>query len=80
MRTDDYLKAAVKLVESKGIKLFGINENPEQKVLTNSPKAYCQMYIDDATLGCPLIYPVNGNRPYFDWKAVREMLVVYGLL
>lgn len=38
------------------------------------------MYIDDATLGCPLIYPVNGNRPYFDWKAVREMLVVYGLL
>ncbi len=80
MRSDDYLKAAVQFVESNGIKLFGINENPEQKVWTGSPKAYCQLYIDDAALGCPLIYPPNGKRPYVDWKTVREMLVAMGIL
>jgi hypothetical protein len=33
------------------------------------------MYIDDASLGCPLIYPENGERPYVDWVKVREILI-----
>ena len=52
---------------------------------TTSPKAYCELYIDDAGLGIPLIYPFgksqkNQHRPYVDWVKVRELLVEEGLL
>ena len=82
MRSDEYLEEAVKYVESQGIKFFGINENPEQKDWTNSPKAYCNVYIDDAALGCPLVFtaPGSGLRPYVDWIQVRNTLTLMGLL
>lgn len=66
---------------SHGIKLFGSNVNPQQKHWTASPKAYGQIYIDDAALGCPLIFPENNEeKPYVDWNAIEEMLEHRGVL
>ena len=79
MRSDtskgDFLKNAVSWFEENEIPLYGIQTNPSQTTWTTSPKAYAEMYIDDAALGCPLIYPGNGERPYVDWVKVREILI-----
>ncbi len=85
MRHDDkrrniyYLSDAVEWFRERDIPLFGIQRNPKQKDWTSSPKAYGEIYIDDAALGCPLIYPEEG-RPYVDWKSVRETLIEMGAL
>ena len=69
--------AAVVFLELSGVKLWGINENPDQD-WSESPKAYCHVYIDDAALGCPLIEDEDGGRPYVDWGAVQDLLGVMG--
>lgn len=79
MRDKHYLEQAVEYLKINGVDLFGVNINPEQTKFTTSPKAYCNIYIDDAALGCPLIYG-KSDRPFVDWKAVREMLEDRGLL
>lgn len=66
----DTLQEAVDYLTSLDIKLFGVNENPLQKTWTNSPKAYAQVYVDDAALGCPLIHPGDGRRAYVNWAVV----------
>lgn len=72
------LDDAVKWFKDNGIRLYGVQTNPTQKHWTDSPKAYGQLHIDDAALGCPLIYPTIG-RPYVDWKRVESMLWEMGL-
>ncbi len=75
MRSDEHLENAVKWFETNEIPLCGINKNPAQKKWTNSPKAYGQLYIDDAALGCPLIEAEKiSERPFVDWVAVNEYL------
>lgn len=74
-----YLTDAVNWFHANGIPLWGIQTNPEQSSWTHSPKAYAQLYIDDAALGCPLIYK-SGSRPYVDWVAVYRMLNEMGLI
>jgi hypothetical protein len=71
--TGNYLTDAINWFKENDIPLFGIQRNPTQDSWTSSPKAYGQIIIDDAALGCPLIYPKN-ERPYVDWKAVEELL------
>lgn len=73
MRSGKELQEAVEYCESNGIKLFGINYNPTQGVWTKSPKAYGEMYIDDAAVGCPLIYPDN-ERPHVDWNEIQKLV------
>lgn len=81
MRSDEYLDEAVKYIKKNGIELFGVNKNPEQHTWTNSPKAYCQIYIDDAALGCPLTqYTGTNKRPFVDWKMVRKYLEFQNIL
>lgn len=80
-----YLTEAVNWFKDNGIELYGIQTNPTQHEWTDSPKAYCHLYIDDASLGCPLVYPfgeiqANQHRPFVDWKKVREMLLETGVL
>ena len=76
-----FLADAVQWFEKNNIPIYGVQKNPEQHEWTNSPKAYAQLYIDDAALGCPLIYPPNPfERPYADWVRIREMLVQYQLI
>jgi hypothetical protein len=74
MRDGAHLKDAVDWFEKKDLPLFGVNQNPQQIEWTQSPKCYAQIYIDDAALGCPLIHPGNGIRPFVDWRAVEKLL------
>ena len=80
MRSGKELEEAVKFLQGQGVILFGVNENPQQKSWTTSPKPYCHVYIDDAALGCPLIHPLNGDRAEVNWQLVRAHLKQMGAL
>lgn len=83
MRSDgqhcgDVLTQAVEFCRAKGLEFYGLNENPTQD-WSSSPKAYAQIYVDDAAFGCPLRKnPRVGGRDYVDWDivgpAVSKML------
>ncbi len=75
MRSGEHLEEAVGWFKQNSIPLFGIQRNPTQDSWSSSPKAYAHLYIDDAALGCPLIHPRNGDRPYVDWQEVNDLLV-----
>jgi len=74
MRSGQELADAVCWFEERNIPLWGINENPEQKTWTESPKAYAQLYIDDAALGAPLCPGQDGEPPHVDWNRVRDLI------
>lgn len=85
MRSDrpekPYLADAVKWFKDNNIPLYGVNSNPHQKRWTNSPKAYGQLYIDDAALGCPLKMDKElSNRPFVDWERVKRLLIQSGVI
>ena len=84
MRSDrpngKFLQDAVDWFSKNEIPLYGIQTNPSQKNWTSSPKAYGELYIDDAALGAPLIYPGEGKNPYIDWDKVKEFLIRSGIL
>jgi hypothetical protein len=68
------LSDAVAYLESSGVVLFAVNENPAQSSWTTSPKAYAHLYIDDSAFGCPLIHPKGFKRPCVDWSKVGPQL------
>ena len=72
-RFGNVLTAAVDYLEKNGIKLFGVNENPDQLEWTSSPKPYGHLYIDDSAAGCPLIHPPGFLRPCVDWITVEKI-------
>ena len=77
----NYLTDAVNWCKKNDIPLYGINTNPTQNTWTKSPKAYAQLYIDDAALGCPLKYDESiSDRPFVDWNEVESMLFNMGLI
>jgi hypothetical protein len=81
MRGKQELVDAVKWFTDREIPLYAVNTNPEQLSWTDSPKVYAKKYLDDAGIGCPLIYPENINdRPYVDWIKVNELLIKEGFI
>lgn len=77
MRSGEHLDDARAWFDKHGIPLWGVNENPEQKSWTSSPKPYAHFYIDDAALGCPLVPAglyISTKRPYVDWDKIERML------
>lgn len=80
MRHGKYLDEAVKWFEDNDIYLYGINENPQQKEWTESPKVYANIYIDDAGLGIPLLYD-NGLslRPFVNWVEIEKYFEYHNL-
>jgi len=63
------LSQAVDFCRANGVKFDFVNQNPQD--WTTSPKAYANIYIDDAAFGCPLREnPKMGGRPYVDWDIV----------
>ena len=81
MRSGIYLVEAVKWLTENNIPLFGININPEQHSWTNSPKAYAELYIDDAALNIPLIVDKSiCERPFINWNVVEEILKGKGII
>lgn len=79
MRSKKELQDAVDWFYENEIPLYGVQTNPTQSSWTESPKCYAQMYIDDAALGCPLIYP-SDSRPYVDWNTVEKILTEQNIL
>jgi len=84
MRSNETLLDAVNWFKANDIPLIGVNTNPTQKTWTESPKAYAQLYIDDAALGVPLVEKTFDNsvilkRSYVDWVKVEELLKQKGL-
>lgn len=83
MRNDDsdrkYLSEAVEFCKSNFIEFDTewVNQNPEQKSWTKSPKQYAHLYIDDAAFGCPLKgnNNRNGGRPFVDWSIVGPSVI-----
>lgn len=76
-----HLTEAVQWLEERGVVLYGVQKNPTQHKWTSSPKAYGQIIIDDAALGCPLVTPIDGKeRAYVDWRKVRTLLIEKGAL
>lgn len=77
----NYLDDAVNWFKDNDIPLYGVQVNPTQHTWTTSPKAYCQLYIDDAALGCPLSFDTEiKGRPYVDWILTRLILRQKGLV
>ena len=73
MRSGKQLEEAVDWFSDNEIPLFGVQRNPTQDTWTTSPKAYAQLYIDDAALGCPLSWnPELSDRPFVKWESVRK--------
>jgi len=68
------LTEAVDYMNSNGIILYGINQNPDQH-WSKSPKAYCNIYIDDAAFGCPLIKYPGFERPCVNWAIVGSQVL-----
>jgi len=76
-----YLTAAVNWFKKNEIPLYGINVNPAQKEWTHSPKAYAQLYIDDAALGCPLTMDKEkSDKPFVCWRTVSQHLARIGAI
>lgn len=75
MRSGDKLKEAMQWFTDNNIPLYGANENPTQKSWTESPKVFANLYIDDAALGCPLIFDhAVSSKPFVNWVMVEEIL------
>lgn len=67
------LEDAKKWFEEKHIPLHGINTSPGQKMWTDSPKVYASHYIDDASVGTPLLYFDNGEH-CVDWLEIEKIM------
>lgn len=74
MRSGEKLEAAVRWFRDRKIELWAVNENPEQRSWTSSPKVYADYYIDDSALGCPIMFIDGVRRPVVNWSKVRAML------
>ena len=75
MRSDLKLVDAVNWFNLNGIPLEDIRKHPQQNRWTSSTKCYANLYIDDAALGCPLVYDADiSDRPFVDWKEVEKCL------
>lgn len=74
MRSGEKQEKAVKWFKDRKIALWAVNENPEQREWTSSPKPFADIYIDDSALGCPIMFIDGVRRPVVNWAKVREML------
>ena len=74
VETGNLLRQAVQYMEENGIRLYGVNRNPDQDDWTTSPKAYGDVYVDDSAIGCPLVHIEGFARPCVDWERVGPQL------
>lgn len=76
-----FLMEAIEWFNKNDITLYGIQTNPTQHNWTTSPKSYAQLMIDDSALGCPLMIDTElSDRPFVDWRAVEELLIIQKIL
>lgn len=76
VRSGDALQDAVDWFDNNNIPLYGINENPDHHSLSNRSKVFADIYIDDKTIGAPLLYVKDGRtKPYIDWNRVEQYFI-----
>lgn len=80
MRSGSKLDDAVKWFRDRKIELWGINENPEQREWTSSPKVYADLYIDDSAIGCPIRFIDGVRHPVVNWSKIKSILESDGIL
>lgn len=80
MRSGKELQDAVEWFKERDLPLWGVNQNPEQKKWTSSPKVYAELYIDDAALGAPFKFDPESGRGYVDWERVHSFLRLRGII
>ena len=81
MRCGEFLDVDAKeWFDNRGIEVWSYNQNPTQTKWTQSPKCYAHAYIDDAAIGCPLIFSDHSIRPFVDWQKVEKILEATGFL
>ncbi len=80
MRDGKLLEDAKRWFADREIPLWAVNNNPEQRSWTGSPKVYANLYIDDSNLGCPLKIMDGVARPVADWAKIRRQLIAEGFL
>ena len=73
VRDGKKLQEAVDYCSRYGFKFLGINENPEQ--FTSSPKPHHTLSIDDRNFDSPLIYSLDGTRPFVNWDIVGPSIL-----
>lgn len=79
MRDGSELLDAITYCQDNDINMCGWNESPEQ--FSESPKQYATFYIDDAAVGCPLLFnPEYSRRPFVNWVAIARYFEQLGLL
>ena len=66
---------AANWLKKEGITLWGLNRNPTQFKWSKSPKVHADLFIDDRSVGVPLI-----NGEYVDWIGVLDICVQHGYL
>lgn len=81
MRSGEYKQAALDWLRAQGVMIESDDDAAfeAQRKWTQSSKLYAQLYIDDAAMGTPLVYPVTG-RPFVDWKHMERLLGARGFL
>lgn len=68
-----HLDDAVAWCRARGVEFWAVNERPDQRPWSRSPKVHAHVFIDDAAFGCPLrAHPSPlSRRPCVDWGRVR---------
>jgi hydroxymethylpyrimidine pyrophosphatase-like HAD family hydrolase len=79
MRGAKELNDAIKYLRKNGIKLYAANKNPAQNEWTKSKKIWAHFYIDDCSVGCPLIFS-DKEPPYVDWYEIEKYFEKLGLI
>ena len=67
------LTQALVWFEANNIPLWAVNRNPEQRSWSQSRKIHADLYIDNKTIGVPLISPFD-EKPFLDWQAIDNWL------
>ena len=80
-KAGNYLTDAINWFKENEIELFGIQTNPTQHTWTKSPKAYADIFIDDAGIGTPLTFDNDySNKPFVNWEQIKIILKHKGLV
>lgn len=84
VRSGEALDKAVDWFKQNDIELFGINENPEFEGDEQARKIYCDLYIDDRSLGIQydafFDAPRNKVMRVVNWDSMREQLKLLNLI
>lgn len=78
VRSKEHLDPVIKWYEKHNIPYWSINHNPEQIGFSASRKVHADHFIDDKSIGVPLL--TYEAKKYVDWAKVEKILEQMGLI